>query len=303
MQGIVIRSTGSWYDVFTVEGSKIECRITGKMRLSDIETSNPVVVGDHVEFIPGPDPNTGVINTVLPRKNHIIRKSPAKGEFQIVAANIDQLALLVTIKKPNIKLGFIDRALITAEQYEIDSTIIFNKSDIFDESDHAEYKKISRLYEKIGYNCILISALENQNLEAVMTLCEDKFTLVMGQSGVGKSTLINKLIPELSLKVGEVSDRTEKGQHTTSYSEMYKLDNNGWIIDTPGLKEFALIDIGPEHIAHFLPEMRELALNCKFHNCLHLKEPDCAIKKAVENKDIAESRYICYTKLMEEMSK
>lgn len=301
MQGIVIRSTGSWYQILSDDGEKIECRIKGKLRLDDIETSSPITIGDRVDFIIEPKQQTGIISEILPRKNHIIRKTAYKGSH-IVAANIDQLVLIVCIRQPKVKLGFIDRVLISAEQYEIPVFLIFNKSDLYNSDDLDTVKEINEIYNKVGYSSYLISAFKDDNLESIKTLISEKLTLVMGQSGVGKSTLINKLIPGLDLKVGHVSESTKKGRHTTSYAEMYEFSTNSWIIDTPGLKEFALINTGPEHISYFLPEMRRILINCKYNNCLHIEEPDCAVKEALENDQIAKSRYESYKKLINEMS-
>lgn len=295
MQGLVIKSTGSWYQIYAEDGRNYECRIKGKFRIKGIQTTNPIAVGDQVEFELEPNADTGVIHKLQDRKNYIIRKSiNLSKQAQIIAANLDQAFLIVTLASPRTSLGFIDRFLATAEAYSIPSILIFNKLDLFNKDGLeilAEYKSI---YENIGYPCYEVSALEGTNLELVQELLKDKTTLFSGHSGVGKSSLINALLPGQEIKTGEISDWSDKGQHTTTFAEMHTLPFGGYLIDTPGIRELGVFDIRPEELGHYFREMRDLMHECKFNNCRHVNEPGCAVIRAVENGEIELSRYESY---------
>ena len=295
MQGLVIKSTGSWYQVATPDGNIIDCRIKGKFRTKDIKTTNPVAVGDHVELEPEPDQATCVITKLHDRKNYIIRKSVnLSKQAQIIAANLDQAFLIVTLASPRTSLGFIDRFLVTAEAYDIPAGLIFNKLDLFSDEGLEILAEYEDIYARLGYPCFKVSALEGTNLEEIETLLKDKVTLFTGHSGVGKSTLINRLIPDIELKTGKISDWSDKGQHTTTFAEMHQLPQGGYLIDTPGIRELGIIDIEKQELGHFFPEMRELLNECRFHNCRHINEPGCAVMEAVEEGIIDQSRYDSY---------
>ncbi|WP_207429100.1 ribosome small subunit-dependent GTPase A [Pedobacter sp. SYSU D00535] len=295
MQGLVIKSTGSWYQVETENGKIIDCRIKGKFRTKDIKTTNPVAVGDEVEIELEPELSTGVITKLKDRKNYIIRKSVnLSKQAQIIAANLDQAFLIVTLASPRTSLGFIDRFLVTAEAYDIPASIIFNKLDLFSDEGLEILADYRDIYERLGYPCYQVSAKDGTNLEEIKDLLKDKTTLVTGHSGVGKSTLINQLIPDVELKTGEISEWSDKGQHTTTFAEMHKLPQGGYLIDTPGIRELGIIDIEKQELSHFFPEMRELLNQCKYHNCRHINEPGCAVLAALEEGEIDESRYDSY---------
>lgn len=295
MQGLITKSTGSWYQVQTADKQKFDCRIKGKFRIKGITTTNPLAVGDVVDFEMEPEQGTGVINTLHPRKNYIIRKSiNLSKQAQIIAANLDQALLVVTLASPRTSLGFIDRFLVTAEAYDIPARLIFNKLDLFSGEGLeilADYKSI---YENIGYPCYEVSALEGTNIDEVKALLKDKVTLFSGHSGVGKSTLINVLLPELELRTGEVSGWSDKGMHTTTFAEMFELPQGGFIIDTPGIRELGVIDIEKHELGRFFPEMRARMDDCRFKNCRHINEPGCAVLEALENGEIELSRYESY---------
>ncbi|MDQ3190384.1 MAG: ribosome small subunit-dependent GTPase A [Bacteroidota bacterium] len=294
MKGIVIKSTGSWYTVMGEDGKTYNCRIKGKFRLKDIKSTNPVAVGDKVEFSPE-DHETGVISEIEKRKNYIIRKSiNLSKQSHIIAANIDQAFLVATLVFPRTSTGFIDRFLVTAEAYNIPTIILFNKTDLMDEGLLVLQREMKAIYEKVGYTCYEISALNKADLEFIKVLMKDKTNLFSGHSGVGKSTLINSLEPGLNLKTGIISQTHSKGMHTTTFAEMHPLSFGGFIIDTPGIKELGLIHIQKEELSHFFPEMRDRMHLCHFKNCRHVSEPKCAIKEAVENGEIPESRYYSY---------
>jgi len=295
MQGLITKSTGSWYEVETPEGQRINCRIKGKFRIKGITTTNPLAVGDIVDFEMEPDQETGVIINLHPRKNYIIRKSiNLSKQGQIIAANLDVALLVVTLASPRTSLGFIDRFLVTSEAYDIPALLVFNKLDLFNDEGLeilADYKAI---YEKIGYTCYEVSALEGTNVGPVQQLLKDKVTLFSGHSGVGKSSLINVLLPDLDLRTNRVSDWSDKGMHTTTFAEMFKLPQGGYIIDTPGIRELGVIDIEKQELSHFFPEMRERMHDCRFNNCRHINEPGCAVLEALENGEIELSRYESY---------
>lgn len=295
MQGVVIKSTGSWYTVLS-EGKIIECRIKGVFRIKDIKTTNPIAVGDNVDFEMEAD-GRGVIHAIGDRKNYIIRKSiNLSKQSHILAANVDQAMLVVTLAFPRTSAGFIDRFLLTAEAYQIPTKIIFNKVDLF-ESDENLMKELNNfiaVYEKIGYACYKVSATEKIDIETLINLTKGKTTLIAGHSGVGKSTLVNAMDSNLDLKVGEISDAHNKGKHTTTFAEMHALAYGGFIIDTPGIKELGLVDMEKEEIGNYFVEMQAMKNECKFNNCIHLNEPKCAVIAAVEKGEIAISRYTSY---------
>jgi len=300
MKGIVIKSTGSWYSVLVDNGTTIECGIKGKFRIKGIKTTNPIAVGDKVDFEMEND-GRGVINKIENRKNYIIRKSiNLSKQSHIIAANVDQAFLIVTLAFPRTSAGFIDRFLLTAEACHIPTSIIFNKIDLF-ESDIASMKELDEfisIYQKIGYRCYKVSATEKTDIDLLRQLTKDKITSVAGHSGVGKSTLVNAMDSNLDLKVGEISDVHFKGKHTTTFAQMHTLNYGGFIIDTPGIKELGLVDMEKEEISNYFPEMRALRNQCKFNNCLHLNEPKCAVIEAVKLGEIASSRYNSYIGIM-----
>ncbi len=295
MQGLIIKSTGSWYTVQTDDGQRVDCRIKGIFRIKGIVTTNPLAVGDIVDFEMEPDQETGVITNLHQRKNYIIRKSiNLSRQAQIIAANLDQAVLVVTLASPRTSLGFIDRFLVTAEAYDIPAKLIFNKLDLFSEEGIEVLADFMSIYQHIGYPCYEVSALEGINIDQVKGLLSNKVTLFSGHSGVGKSSLINALLPDLSLRTNEISDWSDKGMHTTTFAEMFELPEGGFIIDTPGIKELGVIDIEKQELSHFFPEMRDRMHDCRFHNCRHINEPGCAVLEAVESGEIAQSRYDSY---------
>jgi len=293
MKGIVLRSTGSFYDVLTEDGKKYNCRMRGKIRLEEIKETNPVAVGDKV--IIDLEHEIGSIVEILPRENHILRQSIKKtGHAHVLAANVDQALVVVTLTQPRTSIGFIDRFLITAEAYRIPQIIIFNKKDLLSEKELNKQKELIHLYESIGVKCFSISALHDSPDEIKKSL-QNKITLVMGHSGVGKSTLLNMISPKIKQAVGDISDFSNKGTHTTTFAEMFPLNSNTFVIDTPGVKEWGLVDMNQQELSDYFPEMRELRLNCKFGaRCLHMNEPGCEVIKSVKEHKIAASRYESY---------
>ena len=302
MTGTVYKSTGSWYIVKTQNGKSFECRIKVKFRLRDIKSTNPIAVGDHVDFEleTKNDEVTGVINRIHDRTNYIVRKSVnlAK-QTHIIASNIDQVFLLITIDNPPTFPSFIDRFLATAEAYSIKTILLFNKIDSYDEEALLEVKSLESIYRKIGYECIEISAKTNKNIDKVKLLMHDKVSMFAGHSGVGKSTLVNAIEPGLDLKTKEISLQHQQGQHTTTFAEMYDLGFEAKIIDTPGIKGFGLVDMDKDEVGDYFPEFFALKQECKFNNCLHVQEPGCAVKKALEEYKIAYSRYKSYLQILE----
>lgn len=295
MEGLVIKSTGSWYEVLTDGGKTVNCRIKGKFRTLDIKTTNPIAVGDRVRVEPEPDQETGLITTLHPRKNYIIRKSVnLSKQAQIIAANLDQAFLIVTLASPRTSLGFIDRFLVTAEAYEIPAKLIFNKLDLFSEEGIEILEQYQSIYENAGYPCYSVSAIKETNLDQLRDLLKDKVTLVSGHSGVGKSTLINALLPGKELKTGEISDWSDKGKHTTTFAEMFQLPFGGYLIDTPGIRELGVFDIEKQELGRLFPEIRKLMGNCRFHNCRHINEPGCAVLDALDKGELESSRYDSY---------
>ncbi|PHS53546.1 MAG: ribosome small subunit-dependent GTPase A [Lutibacter sp.] len=300
MIGIVTKSTGSWYTVYLENRDKIECRLKGKFRIKGIKSTNPVAVGDHVNFEYEAGKETGVINEIFDRKNYIIRKSVnLSKQTHIIASNIDIAFLMVTIDNPPTSPGFIDRFLATAEAYSIPVILLFNKIDIYSDDELEKLAMLEDIYTEIGYKCIAISATKRIDIESVKKLMQGKTTMFSGHSGVGKSTLINILEPKLNLKTAELSKMHKQGLHTTTFAEMFELSFGGFIIDTPGIKGFGVVDFEPEEITDYFPEFFKLKSKCKFNNCLHINEPKCAIKDAVENDEIAYSRYNSYLQMVE----
>lgn len=297
MKGRVLRSTGSWYDVLSADGVKYACRARGKLRLEGSKETNPIAVGDHVEFeiIEG----DGAIVQILPRENHILRQSVKKtAQAHVLAANVGQVMLVATLAMPRTSLGFIDRFLVTAESFRIPQVLVFNKMDMLNEEGHATVKELCGIYAGIGVTCVLLSALKD-NVSSVREILQDKVTLIAGHSGVGKSTLLNRLSPEIEQKTGDISGFSEKGIHTTTFAEMFQLDTKTFIIDTPGVKEWGLINMTKEELSDYFPEMRDLRVDCKFgSSCIHLEEPKCAIIEAVRNGKIALSRYESYVSMV-----
>lgn len=295
MKGLVIKSTGSWYQVLGDDGKHYECRIKGKFRTKGIRTTNPIAVGDRVEFELEPDQQSAVIAALEPRRNYIIRKSiNLSKQAQILGANLDQAILVVTLASPPTSLGFIDRFLVTAEAYNVPAVLVFNKLDLFSDEGLEILEKYKSIYTDLGYPCYEVSALEGTNIEQLRDLLRDKVTLVSGHSGVGKSSLINALAPGSELRTGSISDWSDKGKHTTTFAEMITLPFGGYLIDTPGIRELGIIDIEQAELSHFFPEMRALFNACRFHNCRHINEPGCAVLEALEEGKIEPSRYDSY---------
>ncbi|MEG0187170.1 ribosome small subunit-dependent GTPase A [Algoriella sp.] len=300
MKGIVIKSTGSWYHLLTEDGATYQARIRGKFRIANIKHTNPIAVGDEVDFEIDKD-DIAVITKIHERKNYIIRKSVnLSKKTHIIASNIDVAFLVVTLSNPKTSFGFIDRFLITAEAYQIPVVILFNKIDIYKEDELADLAIYKSIYNSIGYESMDISAETGLNLNSVKDQMKDKVSLVSGHSGVGKSTLLNALNPELNIKTHQVSDFNSKGQHTTTFAQMYQWPFGGFIIDTPGIKEFGLVHIDKSDLQGYFPEILALKHECKFDNCIHLNEPKCAVKDAVKNEEIAISRYENYLTFLEE---
>ncbi len=301
-RGTVIKSTGSWYVVRLENGRLAECRIRGKFRMDGIRTTNPVAVGDIVRVEESQD--GCLISGIEPRKNYIIRKSTnLSKEAHILASNVEQALLIVTINHPVTSTVFIDRFLASAEAYNIPVVLVFNKLDLYDEEDRAMLGGLSAIYEKIGYPCYGVSTLTGENIPVISGLLRNKVSVLSGLSGVGKSSLINKIEPGLKLKTAVISDAHNSGKHTTTFAEMFPLSEGGYIIDTPGIRSFGMIDMKREEISHYFPEIFAEAKKCRFYNCTHLHEPGCAVLAAVENDEISGSRYASYLSMMEEEGK
>ncbi len=302
MTGTVYKSTGSWYTVKTPNGKFYECRIKGKFRLKGIKSTNPIAVGDVVvfELETKNDIETGVIKRIEERTNYIIRKSVnLSKQTHIIASNIDQVFLLITINNPPTFTTFIDRFLVTAEAYNIKTILLFNKIDTYDEDTLLEVKYLAHVYRKIGYECIGISAETGKNVDKVKQLMIDRTSMFAGHSGVGKSTLVNAIEPTLDIKTKEISEQHMQGQHTTTFAQMYDLSFGGSIIDTPGIKGFGVVDMEEDELGDYFPEFFALKSDCKFNNCLHLKEPKCAVKEALENDEVEYSRYKSYLQMLQ----
>lgn len=298
MLGTIIKSTGSWYEV-RVNNDILKCRIKGKFRLDGIKHTNPIAVGDYVEIELEDSQETGIIKKIHERKNYIIRKSSnLSKQTHIIASNIDQALLVVSLVQPQTSLGFIDRFLMTAEAYHIPTIIVINKCDLYEGPMHALLLDTQDIYSAIGYECFPTSATTGKNTDKLKTLLENKTTLVSGHSGVGKSSLLNTISPGLNLKTGDISEFSQKGKHTTTFAEMFPLSFGGDIIDTPGIKEFGIVDFDEREISHYFKEFRRYLSDCRFNNCKHLNEPNCAVKDAVENGNIRTERYDSYVKIL-----
>ena len=302
IKGTVIKSTGSWYHVQTKD-EVYQCRVTGKFRIEGLKLTNPVAVGDQVMIQLGKDEEVwGTIKKILPRKNYVVRQSPRKKHFvHLLASNVDQAVLLVTIVEPKLKQGFIDRFLLMTEPYDIPVTIVFNKCDLYEEHDLDIYLYMKAIYESIGYQVLLCSALEGEGLDELREVLKDKVSLVAGQSGVGKSTIVNAIDDNLDIDTQELSDYSGKGMHTTTFAEMHPLSFGGQIIDTPGIKTLGFNHLEETDIAHNFRELFALSADCKFNNCMHRQEPKCAVKAALEEGIISDLRYSNYLQLLEEV--
>ncbi|MDX1651868.1 MAG: ribosome small subunit-dependent GTPase A [Brumimicrobium sp.] len=299
-KGKILKSTGKWYDVELQNGEVISCTIRGKIRLNNIKSTNPVAVGDEV-MIEREDERQGIVKEICPRRNFIVRKSVnLSKQSHILAANIDRAYLLVTLVAPETHLTFIDRFLVAAESYRIPVTLLFNKIDLYFEEHLPVVDNVIAIYEKIGYPCYKISAKNRENTEFLKEEIKDKQVMIAGHSGTGKSTLINALDDTLNLKTAQISMHHLQGQHTTTFAEMHALKSGGHIIDTPGIKAFGVVELEKSVMSHYFPEMRKMLNDCKYHNCQHMNEPQCAVKEAVEAGEIAESRYKTYLGLMTE---
>lgn len=298
--GMVIKNTGSWYTVLTDGGSTVDCKIKGNFRLKGIRSTNPVAVGDRVEIIRNQE-GTAFITSICDRKNYIIRKSSnLSKQSHIIAANVDQAFLIVTVDYPQTSTTFIDRFLASAEAYNVPVTIILNKVDLFKGDEERYLDMMVNLYETVGYTCLKVSAETEEGLQQLLPLLEGKITLFSGNSGVGKSTLLNKIVPGAELRTAEISDAHNTGMHTTTFSEMLSLGDGGWVIDTPGIKGFGTFNMEPEEICGYFKEIFRFSKDCRFSNCTHTHEPGCAVRQAVEDHYIAESRYASYLSMLDD---
>ncbi|MDP4285869.1 MAG: ribosome small subunit-dependent GTPase A [Bacteroidota bacterium] len=300
MKAYVYKSTGSWYQVRNQNGETFNARIKGKFKIDNITSTNPIAVGDIVEaYKEDIVEDSYVITDIFPRTNYITRQSPHnKHLHHIVASNLDQSILLATLKDPKTSSGFIDRFLVASEAYHVPAVIVFNKSDLYKTKEKEKFEELKSVYEKIGYQVFLMSINENSGVKEVLELLRNKTTLISGHSGVGKSSFINSIFPEFLLKTQDVSGWSGKGLHTTTFAEMFDLPFGGKIIDTPGMREFALMDIEEEELSHYFPEMKALINKCRFNNCMHIEEPACVVKKAVENGEISYERYVSYLNIL-----
>lgn len=301
--GMVIKNTGSWYTVLTDGGSTVDCKIKGNFRLKGIRSTNPVAVGDRVEIIRNQE-GTAFITSICDRRNYIIRKSSnLSKQSHIIAANVDQAFLVVTVDYPQTSTTFIDRFLASAEAYNVPVTIIFNKVDLFKGDEERYLDMMVNLYETVGYTCLKVSAETEEGLQQLLPLLKGKITLFSGNSGVGKSTLLNKIVPGAELRTAEISDAHNTGMHTTTFSEMLSLGDGGWVIDTPGIKGFGTFNMEPEEICGYFKEIFRFSKDCRFSNCTHTHEPGCAVRQAVEDHYIAESRYASYLSMLDDKEK
>ncbi len=303
MQAIVYKSTGSRYIVKNKSGDTFNVRIKGKFKIDNITSTNPIAVGDIVEIENEDDIESAIITEIYERKNYINRVSPHnKNQHHIVAANLDQSLLFATLKEPKTSLGFIDRFLVISEAYQVPAIIVFNKIDLWGDKEKKKIEHIRNLYESIGYKIVLISLTDNEGTDDLKKLLKDKTTLLSGHSGVGKSTFINRIFPELHLKTQDVSGWSGKGMHTTTFAEMFDLPVGGKIIDTPGIREMGLVEINKHELAHYFPEMKSMMVNCQFNNCMHINEPDCGIKKGVNDFTIDTDRYVSYLNILDSIN-
>ncbi|QRR02137.1 ribosome small subunit-dependent GTPase A [Dyadobacter sandarakinus] len=300
-KGLVLRSTGSWYDVRDSEDGHVwQCRLKGKFKNLGLKVTNPIAVGDYVRFeVEDEGENFGIIHEILPRENYVVRRSVHKtAHAHLIAANVDQAILIATLVFPRTSLGFIDRFLVAIESFRIPGVLVFNKQDLLSEEFVGFQDELMELYEGLGYRCLATTALDADSLHEFAALLKGKVSLLSGHSGVGKSTLVNAIAPNLDLKTQEVSTFANKGVHTTTFAEMFELEAGTFIIDSPGIKELGLADIAPEEISHYFPEMRDLLNQCRFNNCQHINEPGCAVKDAVSEGRLALSRYESYLSMV-----
>lgn len=295
--GIVMRSTGSWYKVKDIAGGQIlDCRLKGKFKIKNLKVTNPIAVGDKVIF----NTEDHIIEEILPRQNYIIRQSIQKtAHGHLLAANVDQLILIVTLREPRTSIGFIDRYLVTAETFRIPVKLIFNKQDVYKKEDLIFQEELINLYESLGYPCLKTSTVSKEGITELSAILENKTSLISGHSGVGKSSLLNVLYPDLELPTAPISGFSEKGVHTTTFAEMFELGPNTYLIDSPGIQEIGLFNIAQEELAHYFPEFRALLNQCRFHNCIHINEPKCAVKEGLAAGHIAESRYLSYLSMFD----
>jgi ribosome biogenesis GTPase len=303
MNALIYKSTGSWYTVKDDQGVVWNARIKGIFKIDGITSTNPLAVGDRVEIEKENEAGqTATITAILPRKNYINRQSPrVKHQHHIIAANIDQSLLVATLREPKTSQGFIDRFLVVSEAYHVPSVIVFNKADLYRDKERAIFESWKKMYEDIGYTVCLTSIKDDKGIEPLQEILKDKTTLLSGHSGVGKSSLLNRLMPGLNIRIQEVSGHSGKGLHTTTFAEMYDLPGGGKVIDTPGMREFGLVDITRKELSHYFPEMRQLLQGCQFNNCVHINEPGCMIKEAVADGRIHEDRYVSYYNILESL--
>jgi ribosome biogenesis GTPase len=301
MKGLIYKSTGSWYILRDEQNRSWNARTKGVMKLDEITSTNPVAVGDWVDFeIESEASGTALINEILPRHNYINRQSPRhKHQHHIVAANLDQSVLVATLREPRTSQGFIDRFLVASEMYHVKPVVVFNKSDLYRTKEQLLYEQLRDMYSKLGYVVLLMSAEKKEGLDELIHVLQGKTTLLSGHSGVGKSSLLNELFPGMNRKTQDVSGWSGKGQHTTTFAEMFDLPGGGRIIDTPGMREFGIVDISKQELSHYFPEMKNRIQLCQFNNCLHSNEPGCAIKDAVNTGDIHEDRYVSYRTILD----
>ncbi len=301
-KALVVKSTGSWYEI-VADKKRIKCRIKGKFRLQGLKLTNPVAVGDVVDIeLDDKDETQGIIKKIHDRKNYIVRQSPRKKHFlHLLASNLDQAVLIITINYPKLKQGFIDRFLLMTEPYNIPVTIVFNKSDLYEEGDNNLYFHLKNVYEKIGHRCMLSSALTGDGIDELKSVLKNNTSIIAGQSGVGKSSIVNSIYPDLNLKTNELSNYTGKGQHTSTFAEMFELESGTKIIDTPGIKNLSFNNLEVLDVAHNFREFFEKSKFCKYSNCTHRNEPKCAVKEAIENQEISELRYFNYIQILEEI--
>jgi ribosome biogenesis GTPase len=303
MQGVVYKSTGSWYTVVDSEGRAWNARMKGIFKMEGLTSTNPIAVGDIVEMaMENEGEGSVMITKIHDRRNYINRQSPRiKSQQHIVAANIDQSVLIATLKDPRTSQGFIDRFLVACEMYHVPAIVVFNKSDLYRPKEQALFEEMEEMYVRIGYEVALLSVKEGKGVEEIKQKLKDKTTLVSGHSGVGKSSFINSMVPDLKIRTKDISGWSGKGQHTTTFAEMHELPFGGRLIDTPGMKEFGLVGVEKAELSGYFPEMRQRLNDCQFNNCLHINEPDCAIKEAVRNGQIHEDRYVSYYGILESL--